>query len=191
MKAGHALRQARFDRRQEVHRQPQPQTTETTSGDDDAPALTGLDLNTSVTTNGSAKKSSNVQQENVKVEAKEQGKQLDSSSQKPKKRGVWQQRRYKPRKSNDAATANHKVAGGVTAVDGPAESKGATESQSCTELKTPTETKAPAVSPDKIKTIELQDTKQVTTEDQDTSNGDAPTLPNANSKSDNEEGDQD
>lgn len=172
LKAGHALRQARSDRRKESYRQPRTQTTSTARRHDDAQALTGLDPNTAVTTNATFNKSSNLQQENIEVESKQQGKQVDSSTQKPKKRGAWQHRRQKRRKSHDAAAASQNAAGGVTVVDRP------------------TESKAPAVSPHQITPVEQQDTQQATTESQGTSNDHASVQATVDNKSGDGEGGQ-
>lgn len=122
LKAGHALRQARSDRRNQGYRQPRHQINGIAPGQDDAQVLNGLDPNTAVTTNGTSNKPSSSKQENVKIDTEEQGKQLDPSTQKPKKKGTWQHRHQKPRKGNNAATANHNTAE-VTVVNGSTESK--------------------------------------------------------------------
>jgi hypothetical protein len=171
LRAGHALRQARSDRRHKPgYRQPRDQANgnrnsisnthehNAAATKDNAQALSGVDANAAIiinATNGASNKVSNLDQENVKPEGELQGNQVDSSARKPKKKGFWQHRRQKARKSNDAAAAIHKTVEGVSVVDVPNDSNNAADA------------------PDQENSVQKQETQQTATDGQGISNGHA------------------
>lgn len=125
-KAGQALRQARFDRRNKVgYRRPtpSPNTDHSTAQDNavtekDAEALSGVNPNTATAGNASKKASAKVSEldgENEKPKAGHHGNQVDSSTRKPKKKSFWNYRRHYPRKSKDTAAVDHKKTGEANA----------------------------------------------------------------------------
>lgn len=129
LKAGHALRQARSDRRSKPGHRPSAAYKAKDRGNaqdigstkDGAQALSGVDANIVVAgnaTDGTSDKVLNLDQENEQPKSEQDGKQVDSSTRKPKKKAFWHYRRHYPRKSNDAAAANHKKPEGATADDG-------------------------------------------------------------------------
>lgn len=170
LSAGHALRLARSDRRYNLgYGQPRYQANgnsntrehNAATTKDNAQALNDVDPNAAVnrnSTNSKSNKASNLDQENMKSEPELQGNQVDSSVRKPKKKGFWQHRRQKARKSNDAAAANHNTAGGVSVVDG------ANDSNKAADI------------PDQSNSVQKQETLPATADGQDISNGHASEL---------------
>lgn len=129
LKAGHALRQARLDRRSKPsYRQSaaykakdRGNTQDIGSAKDGPRALNGVDADIALggnATDGTSDKGLNLNQENEQPKAEQHGKQVDSSTRKPKKRAFWHYRRHYPRKNNDSAAANRKEPEGATAADG-------------------------------------------------------------------------